>query len=1088
MWGAAAGAALLLLRAMLLGGAGVAAEASFASNMSSDEVPPPSAGTPLVHVRITSRHEDAERRPMSPPRAALGLDDVPDGAGESPTSTQATRSGPAHRAAGVQGAAMAKRGAPARRPQAQQQGAPRGGDARAEQARAVRAQLLAHGSDMGLFVGNARNARPAPHPGDPWQKLPSNPAGRGTTPSAASTPLYEQSSPTASPAAPDSFRLEPLQARQVSLAGETEHRFKRSARAPVGDGDAERRSIPDHAPFEKKPQYPVLVNFTAVAETGAPDGVRRRARLSNKTKISRSLFGVSADESLLARADSSNVRLDSTAALEAVKDFAVPSHSELPGKNMTEREAEMWLDRWVDSLNVEEDLFTSTSTFAEIKLQEMLEADSISELRKGFSAPADSADLKPNAFRTAVCFLILDRMLPRLGSFAPMVKKLREEIAKSVYTGLNAADLRKDVGEMKSKEMHYAFQSVPFFVDNVRLVKTMQSMKDRFNEAQERTRVAEEQATQLREQVASLEARLCGLQMQLQVNVLERNHDKEDFHKRETMLLAEMQQLRDKAVASALAAAQSRAQASGGGADTNAPAQDSTSNAISGIVQLEMPQFGNQDASALDLKEATDFLMKCGKQAMRMIEDDVEQCSRQVQLWQRAMTSTHNVSLLITKPGETLASLSRTMVPDLLLKWVEYQVKQCRRQVVVDGPNKPNNLTVDMADGLMLTQVVHHVMPKNKQASYEELMDIIKSTPKVRARWCGQKMSELTGDSKWMTNEFSSTKSGGRMELLLLLMITRPNLDGELFGEGKELQRLISEVHDRFEVVKDNFSQFNTALESAVHRGEKLNIVSVELLLRAMEECRVEMDKLAQHLPVVAEEILTVEHTGAEVLGKVAFYLQQRSNQKLTQAADECIAEEEEEPEMIAKQDVVKDQRKQSVIIAPVKKAETTVDLLPGKLAQLKGSLTKPVLHIISNLILEKLQDAMAELMYEEQVRILENVGETTVMNFDLLRRTFRQYCKIYKSINMSLVQSGGAAMSMQSWQLLLADIKVVGPAINCPKDLLSPKKAEEAFTRANFVKNPKNGRYEVGHGKHMCACVHVCVCVCVCLYVVRER
>ena len=54
------------------------------------------------------------------------------------------------------------------------------------------------------------------------------------------------------------------------------------------------------APFEKKPQYPLLVNFTAVAETGAPDEVRRRARLSIKTKISRSLFGGTGGESLLA--------------------------------------------------------------------------------------------------------------------------------------------------------------------------------------------------------------------------------------------------------------------------------------------------------------------------------------------------------------------------------------------------------------------------------------------------------------------------------------------------------------------------------------------------------------------------------------------------------------------------------------------------------------------------------------------------------------------------------------------------------------------------------------------------------------------
>jgi len=1055
-------------------GAGVSAEASFASNVSLESVSTMDV-TPFVEVRITSHQTSKNgeaspgRRSVSPPRAALGLDNVPEGMSAHGVERLAThKKGPAKQVPGAAGAAMPKRSASAiergearRRQVQQQQGSPKGRDAREVQTRDVRRLL------MGLFVGNSRHAQPELHPGDPWQKL---------TPTASTTPLLD----TSQPASPDSFRLTPLKGKQLSITGEREPRFKGPGRTPIGDGEAQHLSVvseapSDYLPSNKKPQYPVLVNFTPVAEPGAPDDVRRRARLSNKTKISRSLFGGTGDESLV-QAEHRKASWDSTAALEGVKDFAMPSHLELPGRNMSEKEAEIWLSRWVDTLSVEEELFTSTINFAEIKFHEILEADNISELRKGLSAPSASTDRKPNAFRTAVCFILLDRILPRLGSFAPMIKKLREEIAKSVYSGLNVADMDKSMGVLKSKEPHYAFNAEPFFVNNVRLLEKIQSMKDRFNDALERTRVAEEEAMQLRDQVASLDARLAGLQMQLQVAAMERSHDQEDFHKRETMLLTEMQQLRDKATQAAVAAAaaQVRVQQDNGvgGAASSAKVQGdldrgteeaSIAYAIPGISQFQDTRSGLENASALDVKDAMDFLLKCGKQAMRIMTDDVEQYSRQVQLWQRAVTNTPDISTLMTQPGDTLATLSRTFVPDILLRWVAYQVKQSRRLLIVDGPIKPNNLTVDMADGLMLTQVLHQALPKDKQSSIEELTDILKSTPEVRFWWCGQKMSELTDDPKWMTTELSSKNSGGRMEFLLLLMVTRPSLSGGLFGTGKELQRMMAQVHDRFEAVKDSFAEFNNHLDSAVNRGQKLNVVTVELLLRSMGDCKVEIDKVAQHLSVVAEELVAINQAAAEVLNNVAFYLQQRSNQKLTEPPDEAM-EEEAGLETSAKQDPGKEQRKQT-IIAPVKKPKTTVDLLPGKLAQLKNSLTKPVRHIISNLMLEKLQDAFQGLMHEEQVRLLEKAAEACVLNFDLLRRTFRQYCKLYKSINTSLVQSGGAAMSLQSWQMLLADIHILGPPINCPLSLLKPQKAEEAFKHANFVKNPKNGQYEFGHG-----------------------
>ena len=94
------------------------------------------------------------------------------------------------------------------------------------------------------------------------------------------------------------------------------------------------------APFQKKPQYSALLHFNAVDNNTTPDS---RQRPSNKTKISRSLFGGTGDETCLYSAPnlsflhSDDERFDSLAAIEAVKDLAMPPHLRLPGRKMNEQ-------------------------------------------------------------------------------------------------------------------------------------------------------------------------------------------------------------------------------------------------------------------------------------------------------------------------------------------------------------------------------------------------------------------------------------------------------------------------------------------------------------------------------------------------------------------------------------------------------------------------------------------------------------------------------------------------------------------------------------------------------------------------------
>ena len=299
----------------------------------------------------------------------------------------------------------------------------------------------------------------------------------------------------------------------------------------------------------------------------------------------------------------------------------------------------------------------------------------------------------------------------------------------------------------------------------------------------------------------------------------------------------------------------------------------------------------------------------------------------------------------------------------------------------------------------------------------------------------------------------------------MLLIVGRPRLDGAVFGQCKLLQNMMTEISERFDQVQECFSDFSTAIETAIMQQEAVEVVSIELLLRNLASCQEEVTKLNKTLPAVADELRTARTVLDKILLKVANYLQERSNTKVSpDSQDKAQVGEERQGADDHERDSA-GLESSAPVIPPVKHVNTAVDLVPGKLGALKASLAKPVRHIISNLVMEKLQDMFEGYMYEDRVRILEKCAEICVVHYDLLRRTFRHYCKVFRSHNVSLLQSGGSAMSVESWQLLMQDIKVVGPEVNCPPNMLDTETSESLFARANYVVDHKTGRYAPGKG-----------------------
>jgi len=364
-------------------------------------------------------------------------------------------------------------------------------------------------------------------------------------------------------------------------------------------------------------------------------------------------------------------------------------------------------------------------------------------------------------------------------------------------------------------------------------------------------------------------------------------------------------------------------------------------------------------------------------------------------------------------------------------------------------------------------QVLHQTLSSELQPPTEEFAEFIKSPEETRFLWIGRKMCEYTGDSKWMTVDLSSPSSTHRMEMLMLLIVGRPRLDGAVFGKCKSLQNMMTEISESFDQVKECFSDFSKAIKTAIMQQEPVEVVSMELLLRHLVACQEEVTKLNKTLPAVADELRTVRTVLDKILLKVANYLQERSNFK------ESFLPDSHDKAQVGKEGQGADDHEgdgaglnsSAPVIRPVKHANTAVDLVPGKLGALKASLAMPVRHMISNLVMEKLQDMFEGYIYEDQVRILEKCAEICVVHYDLLRRTFRHYCKVFRSHNVSLLQAGGSAMSVESWQLLMQDIKVVGPEVNCPPDMLTIEVSESLFARANYVVDYKTGRYAPGKG-----------------------
>jgi len=496
--------------------------------------------SPQFNVKVSSRASDRavhERQAFSPPTAKLGLEDdtnfrraeVRGGRSQDAGHTLVHRASPA-----------LERDAHARR-------------VKMNRAQAGKRTPEHHVLMPGLFAGTGEGRYSDLGLGDPWSNMVS------------SSPRPDERLGTPDNAAP---RLQQIKTKHVSLS-EKRQQSKLPDQSQSRSADARlRRQTALESPFEKKPSYPTLVGFTPVQESLFAES---RPRSSNKTKISRSLFGGTSDSTPSLRGAQSEDSLNSLAAIEAIKDLALPSHLRLPGKKMTEHEAAAWLDRWVQSFDIEQGAFSSSGVFAEVKLQEMLEVDSISAIRKGQPQLVTGSARQPNGFRTAVCFNLLDRIWPQLGMWAPLVKILRDEIAQSVYVGLDVEEMDRCI-DKHSHDLHYAFKAAPYFVDNLHLFEKIQTMKSGYEDAQERTRLAEEETKLLREEVTILEARLAGFGLRVQMLESEMMHEKEDRHRKESQMLEEMHQLREKVMQGQIAAAQLRATAgtqggSGGGGD-----------------------------------------------------------------------------------------------------------------------------------------------------------------------------------------------------------------------------------------------------------------------------------------------------------------------------------------------------------------------------------------------------------------------------------------------------------------------------------------------------------------------------------------
>jgi hypothetical protein len=165
-----------------------------------------------------------------------------------------------------------------------------------------------------------------------------------------------------------------------------------------------------------------------------------------------------------------------------------------------------WFGKWLQSYELEQNVFKSAQVYGEVKMTEILNSASLDRLTT------------PNRFRTAVVCDMFGRIMPIFGRYKGLMQQIRHEMMQAIYP-----DLRSDTHKS-------AFEMIPFFTHNETVSQEISDLKgerDRLlsdlSEQEERMIDVQRKVREYREEIQSVKIEAAwsrSKQNQMEVSLL----------------------------------------------------------------------------------------------------------------------------------------------------------------------------------------------------------------------------------------------------------------------------------------------------------------------------------------------------------------------------------------------------------------------------------------------------------------------------------------------------------------------------------------------------------------------------------------
>jgi hypothetical protein len=532
-----------------------------------------------------------------------------------------------------------------------------------------------------------------------------------------------------------------------------------------------------------------------------------------------------------------------------------------------------WEAKWSNILLNEMSNFHSVEVFCRAMLMQM---------DITFPEIGKDAD-QPNYLRVAAALDMLDILIPVLGSFQPVMSRLRDEFVRGIYMPEKKGKMSEDADAKKrsmdisvSSQKHEGsrtrtvrslsgnaidsgsanvasseavragasyFSRTPYFKSGIRTAtdaEWLRGMDQTMKALEASSKNLQLQVAELEMEKTVLEKRIEGFQLRTQTMETEMDLNGKRWAKKEATFLKEIEVLTEKLDVSMV---QSQTAASDADHSTAEHSQSvslltkGASMARQGAPAMPMYMPSAQDASAAGARLEKDrAVLQIIQKLANILIDFSRKESQNLCADMRATTQrfekTPTVRMLL-KQGETCVEFDRTSrfnTQELLTRWISAHLKQAvNNSLLPEGSTFViKNLTTDLDDGLVLLDFINLVLPKDMKWPEEKVSTARIGSLETRGSLFAQTMVALTADPQWEEVDLFKSGDGSldvRIRFLSLLYLLSASLNCTPWGTGQQLAANYNKMQDEAEHLEYCSDKLLQLLEAAALSSEPLSAI-----------------------------------------------------------------------------------------------------------------------------------------------------------------------------------------------------------------------------------------------------------------------